>query len=184
MLCGSTTACAQMTTEEKKSEYQTVTPSLLLPLLPMAVLVRRLLRCGLQRNVTPARYRGQCLTPWLPWPLFPRCRNGIRGVNGASSYASGITAGASFNRTLTYDRGYYMGLEAKANNSEYFNSSIRLRAKWNSQQSAWTGRRSIGSPSSFHKDYHCTLPYYCQITLGGLVGRSCDAAASTLFRRD
>jgi len=44
--------------------------------------------------------------------------NGVRGVEGSSAFSSGIHVGATWNRQLSYDRGYYMGAEYKAKGSE------------------------------------------------------------------
>jgi beta-glucosidase len=40
--------------------------------------------------------------------------NGLHGMTTVDGYASGITVGASWNKRLALERGYYMGLEAKA----------------------------------------------------------------------
>lgn len=39
--------------------------------------------------------------------------NGVRSVDGVTSWASGIHIGASWNPSVAYDRGLYMGAEFK-----------------------------------------------------------------------
>ena len=54
--------------------------------------------------------------PRLGWPglCLHDAGNGVRATDFVSSYPSGIHVGASWDRNLTYRRGYYMGKEFKA----------------------------------------------------------------------
>ncbi|PSR92353.1 family 3 glycoside hydrolase [Coniella lustricola] len=51
--------------------------------------------------------------PRLSWPALclQDAGNGVRGVDLTNAYPSGIHVGASWDRNLTYQRGYYMGNE-------------------------------------------------------------------------
>lgn len=51
--------------------------------------------------------------PRLGWPgmCLQDAGNGIRGVDLANSYPSGIHVGASWDKNLTYRRGFHMGEE-------------------------------------------------------------------------
>ena len=44
--------------------------------------------------------------------------NGVRAADMVNAYASGIHVGASWDRNLTYQRGYFIGKEFKAKGSE------------------------------------------------------------------
>ncbi|KAK7745133.1 glycoside hydrolase 3 [Diatrype stigma] len=54
--------------------------------------------------------------PRLHWPgmCLHDAGNGVRATDMVNSYASGIHVGASWDRNLTYQRGYFMGKEFKA----------------------------------------------------------------------
>jgi beta-glucosidase len=49
----------------------------------------------------------------FPGLCFQDAGNGVRSVDGASSFASGIHVGASWNPSVAYERGHYMGAEFK-----------------------------------------------------------------------
>lgn len=54
--------------------------------------------------------------PRLGWPgmCLHDAGNGVRATDLVNAYPSGIHAGASWDRNLTYQRGYYMGKEFRA----------------------------------------------------------------------
>lgn len=54
--------------------------------------------------------------PRLDWPgmCLHDAGNGVRATDMVNSYASGIHVGASWDRNLTYQRGYFIGKEFKA----------------------------------------------------------------------
>ncbi|CAM1501300.1 Fc.00g104620.m01.CDS01 [Cosmosporella sp. VM-42] len=54
--------------------------------------------------------------PRLGWPgmCLHDAGNGVRATDMVNSYPSGIHVGASWDKRLTYERGFYMGLEFKA----------------------------------------------------------------------
>ena len=58
--------------------------------------------------------------PRLGWPgmCLHDAGNGVRATDMVNAYASGIHVGASWDRNLTYQRGYYIGKEFKAKGSE------------------------------------------------------------------
>lgn len=59
---------------------------------------------GLSGRVERLGFPGLCLQD---------AGNGVRSVDGASSFASGIHVGASWNPSVAYERGFYMGAEFK-----------------------------------------------------------------------
>lgn len=62
--------------------------------------------------------------PRLDWPgmCLHDAGNGVRATDMVNSYASGIHVGASWDRNLTYQRGYYIGKEFKAKGGELNNA--------------------------------------------------------------
>lgn len=54
--------------------------------------------------------------PRLNWPgmCLHDAGNGVRATDMVSSYPSAIHAGASWDKNLTYERGFYMGHEFRA----------------------------------------------------------------------
>lgn len=76
--------------------------------------------------------------------------NGLHGVDAVSAYASGITVGASWNKDLTTQRGFHMGLEAKRKGGEWktrHQVHIWKIAYKHSKQSAWPDGRTSWSHS-------------------------------------
>jgi beta-glucosidase len=61
--------------------------------------------------------------PRLGWPglCLHDAGNGVRATDFVNSYPSALHVGASWDKNLTYQRGYYMGKEFKAKGGEYFN---------------------------------------------------------------
>lgn len=59
--------------------------------------------------------------PRLGWPgmCLHDAGNGVRFAEMVNSYPSAIHAGASWDKNLTYERGYYMGKEFKAKGSKH-----------------------------------------------------------------
>lgn len=59
--------------------------------------------------------------PRLGWPgmCVHDAGNGVRATDMVNSYASGIHVGASWDRNLTYERGFYMGKEFKVKGGKY-----------------------------------------------------------------
>lgn len=57
---------------------------------------------GVSGSVPRLGYPGMC---------FQDAGNGVRAQDGVSSFASGISVGASWNMDLAYERGMYMGAE-------------------------------------------------------------------------
>lgn len=60
--------------------------------------------------------------PRLGWPglCLQDAGNGVRGVDFANSYPSGIHVGASWDKNLTYRRGLEMGNEFRRKGGEFF----------------------------------------------------------------
>lgn len=59
--------------------------------------------------------------PRLGWPglCLHDAGNGVRATDFVNSYPSALHVGASWDKNLTYQRGYYMGKEFKAKGGEY-----------------------------------------------------------------
>jgi beta-glucosidase len=66
--------------------------------------------------------------------------NGVRGTDMVNGYPSGLHAGASWNRDLTYDRGLYMGAEFKAKGvSLALGPAVGPLGKWARGGRNWEG---------------------------------------------
>lgn len=77
--------------------------------------------------------------PRLGWPgmCVHDAGNGVRATDMVNSYPSGIHVGASWDRSLTYERGFHMGNEFKAKGGEtfYIKSISRARKPYTKQRS-------------------------------------------------
>lgn len=70
---------------------------------------------GLSGGVPRLGFPGLCLQD---------AENGVRAVEGVNAYASGVHVAASWNRSLTYERGLYMGREFKAKGANVINGPV------------------------------------------------------------
>ena len=56
---------------------------------------------------------GTALKAGFPGLCLHDAGNGVRDTDGVNAYASGISVGASWNSTMAYERGVFMGAEFK-----------------------------------------------------------------------